>query len=298
MSFQTDTRLSRQKQIHSLAVYHEAVECVTEGAEYRIKFRGPDQMQLSLLIKLPSDFPTAQPHIFIEPCVAHQWVQPSTGRVTQAPGLLNFSPHSDLGMVVGAIRREFEKAESLQVLAPPTAVSRSQESATATNSSSSDPVQAAVAALSREELQEVLDNEVALEKLLLSIDFPPLESITENIKSMKEVITVTAQTNITLETEIETLRDALLCKVEEYHTKKLSLGQTAAKIKMLQSRVEGGVLADQLVRLSVDNEEKSDAIADKFLEKEMPVEEFLAEYIATRQQSHLQKLKADKIKES
>jgi len=297
MSFQTDTRLSRQKQIHSLAVYHEAVECVTEGAEYRIKFRGPDQMQLSLLVKLPSDFPTAQPHIFIEPCVAHQWVQPSTGRVTQAPGLLNFSPHSDLGMVVGAIRREFEKAESLQVLAPPiAAVSRSQESAAATNSL--DPVQAAVAALSKEELQEVLDSEVALEKLLLSIDFPPLESITENIKSMKEVITVTAQTNITLETEIETLRDALLCKVEEYHTKKLSLGQTAAKVKMLQSRVEGGVLADQLVRLSVDNEEKSDGIADKFLEKEMPVEEFLTEYIATRQQSHLQKLKADKIKES
>jgi len=297
MSFQTDTRLSRQKQIHSLAVYHEAVECVTEGAEYRIKFRGPDQMQLSLLVKLPSDFPTAQPHIFIEPCVAHQWVQPSTGRVTQAPGLLNFSPHSDLGMVVGAIRREFEKAESLQVLAPPiAAVSRSQESAAATNSL--DPVQAAVAALSKEELQEVLDSEVALEKLLLSIDFPPLESITENIKSMKEVITVTAQTNITLETEIETLRDALLCKVEEYHTKKLSLGQTAAKVKMLQSRVEGGVLADQLVRLSVDNEEKSDGIADKFLEKEMPVEEFLTEYIATRQQSHLQKLKAHKIKES
>jgi len=297
MSFQTDTRLSRQKQIHSLAVYHEAVECVTEGAEYRIKFRGSDQLQLSLLIKLPSDFPAAQPHIYIEPCVAHQWVQPSTGRITQAPGLMNFSPHSDLGMVVGAIRREFEKAESLQVLPTPV-VSRSQESAETTNTKSTDPVQAAVAALSKEELQEVLDNEVALEKLLLSIDFPPLESITENIKSMQEVISVTAQTNITLETEIETMRDALLCKVEEYHTKKLSLGQTAAKVKMLQSRVEGGVLADQLVRLSVDNEEKSDGIADKFLEKEMPVEEFLTEYIAIRQQSHLQKLKADKIKES
>ena len=184
-----------------------------------------------------------------------------------------------------------------QVLPTPV-VSRSQESAETTNMKSTDPVQAAVAALSKEELQEVLDNEVALEKLLLSIDFPPLESITENIKSMQEVISVTAQTNITLETEIETMRDALLCKVEEYHTKKLSLGQTAAKVKMLQSRVEGGVLADQLVRLSVDNEEKSDGIADKFLEKEMPVEEFLTEYIAIRQQSHLQKLKADKIKES
>jgi len=297
MSFQTDTRLSRQKQIHSLAVYHEAVECVSEGAEYRIKFRGPDQLQLALLIKLPSDFPTAQPHIFIEPCVAHKWVQPS-GRVTQAPGLLNFSPHSDLGMVVGAIRREFEKAESLQVIAQPI-VSRNQESGVgALNKTPSDPVQAALAALSKEELQEVLDNEVAFEKLMLSIEFPPLDSITKNIKSMQEVITVTAQTNITLETEIETLRDALLCKVEEYHTKKLSLGQTAAKVKMLQSRVEGGVLADQLVRLSVDNEERSDAIADKFLEKEMPVEDFLTEYIAIRQQSHLQKLKADKIKDS
>ena len=195
------------------------------------------------------------------------------------------------------IRSSWMKIWCLQVLPTPV-VSRSQESAETTNTKLTDPVQAAVAALSKEELQEVLDNEVALEKLLLSIDFPPLESITENIKSMQEVISVTAQTNITLETEIETMRDALLCKVEEYHTKKLSLGQTAAKVKMLQSRVEGGVLADQLVRLSVDNEEKSDGIADKFLEKEMPVEEFLTEYIAIRQQSHLQKLKADKIKES
>ena len=72
-------------------------------------------------------------------------------------------------------------------------VSRSQEPVVgAANKSPSDPVQAAVAALSKEELQEVLDNEVAFEKLLLSIDFPPLDSITENIKSMQEVITVTA----------------------------------------------------------------------------------------------------------
>jgi hypothetical protein len=35
MAFQTDTRLSRQKQINTLKVFNELVECVTEGTEYR-----------------------------------------------------------------------------------------------------------------------------------------------------------------------------------------------------------------------------------------------------------------------
>lgn len=69
-------------------------------------------------------------------------------------------------------------------------------------------------------------------------------------------------------------------------------------MKALKSRVDGGVLADRLVRLSVENEERSDAIAESFLAKEMPVEEFLSEYVKTRQQSHLQKMKADKIKKA
>lgn len=298
MSFQTDTRLSRQKQINTLKVFNELVECVVEGAEYRIKFRGPDQLQLCLTVKLPPDFPTAQPHVFIEPIVYHSWVQPTTGRIIQAPGLLNFSPHSDLGMVVTAIRREFEKRESLQVLQQqqqpsPAAQTSSHDPA----AGSADPIQAKLLQLSKEELEEIMNNETAFEKLMCSLSYPPLDNLAENIKSMEEVVKVTAETNIQLETEIEASRDALLCKVEEYHTKKLSLGQVFAKVKSLKARVDGAVLADKLVRLSVDNEEKSDSIADKFLAKEMGVEQFLAEYVKTRQESHLQKLKADKIKE-
>jgi len=64
MAFQTDARVTRQKQITSLAVYHEAVETVVEGAEYRIKLRSAEP--LSLLVKLPADFPAGQPLVFIE----------------------------------------------------------------------------------------------------------------------------------------------------------------------------------------------------------------------------------------
>ena len=70
-----------------------------------------------------------------------------------------------------------------------------------------------------------MDNEVALEKLLGSLSFPPLDSLTANIPSMEEVVRLTAQRNMALQEEIEASRDALLCKVEEYHTKKLALGQ-------------------------------------------------------------------------
>lgn len=299
MSFQTDTRLSRQKQINTLKVFNELVECVVEGAEYRIKFRGPDQLQLCLTVKLPAEFPAAQPHVFIEPIVYHSWVQPTTGRITQAPGLLNFSPHSDLGMVVTAIRREFEKRESLQIVqhSPPPGPTAGQTISHDPTVSTTDPIQAKLLQLSKEELQDVLSNEAAFEKVLCSLSFPPLDSLTENIQSMEEVVKVTAETNIQLQTEIEASRDALLCKVEEYHTKKLSLGQVYAKVKSLKARVEGAILADRLVRLSVDNEERSDSIADRFLAKEMEVEQFIAEYVKTRTESHLQKLKADKIKE-
>lgn len=293
MTFQTDVRLSRQKQINTLAVFNELVECVVEGAEYRIQFRSSEQQQLTVCVKLPPDFPAAQPHVFIEPPVFHPWVQLPTGRVSQAPGLLNFSPHSDLGMVVQAIRREFEKCESLQVVPQPrqnTSSSQQQQP------NPTDPVQARLADMTREELQEVLDNEVALEKLVCSLAFPPLDCLTANIPSMEEVVRLTAQRNMALQEEIEASRDNLLCKVEEYHTKKLALGQVQAKVKSLAARVEGPVLAEQLLRLSVQNEEKSDAIADKFLARELPVEEFLAQYIQTRQESHSQKLKADKVK--
>lgn len=282
--------MTRQKQITSLAVYHEAVETVVEGAEYRIQLRSGEP--LSLLVQLPSDFPAGQPQVFIEPPVHHPWVLPTTGRVTQAPGLLNFSLHSDLGMVVNAIKREFEKCDSLKLVSPSTSTTAMESGATP------DPVTAALAAMTREELQEVMESEVAMEKLLLSITFPPLDSITENIKSMKEVIRETAETNMSLETEVERKRDSLLCKVEEFHTTKLALGQAAARVRELGARVEPAVLADRLVRLSVDNEERSDEIAERFLGKELGVEEFLAQYVATRQASHLQKLKADKVKES
>ena len=126
-------------------------------------------------------------------------------------------------MVVTAIRREFEKLDSLQVVA----MASTQPSAS-DPTSNQDPVHDKLAALSKEELQQLLDSDVAMERFMASLAFPALETMVANIANMREVVRVTAETNIQLETEIEMTRDALLCKVEEYHTKKLSLGQVCS----------------------------------------------------------------------
>jgi len=296
MSFTSDTRLSRQRQITTLKVFNASVEEVVEGAEYKVKFRGGNH-DLELVVILPPDFPTSSPPvIFVKPPVHHSWVQSGSGQITAAPGLVNFTPHSDLGMVVNAIRRELEKTENLvvghqqQIMPTP---STKQQDLTLSN----DPVRNKLVGLSRDELLELLDKEEALEKFMMELEYPPLDTMKDNIKSMEENIQTVAESNLSLQSQIEASRDSLLCKVEQFHIEKAELGEAFMKTRELKARADGAVLADKLVRLSVDNEELSDGIADKFLSKQMSVDAFLSEYISSRQKCHLQKLKADKVKQ-
>ena len=118
----------------------------------------------------------------------------------------------------------------------------------------------------------------------------------DNISSMEENIRATAQNNLQLQGQIETYRDSLLNKVQDYHEKKAEMEDHYSKLCEMKQQVSGNVLADKLVRMSVNNEEESDKIADKFLSNELTVEDFLQDYIKIRKECHLQKLKADKVK--
>jgi len=288
MSYNSETRLSRQRQINTLKVFNENVEELIEGSEYKVQFMS-HSLPLALIVRLPPDFPDSPPLIFCSPPVLHPWV--TGGRVSSAPGLVNFTPHSDLGMVVTAIRRELEKVQ-LSVQPNMTPLNAEYQP----QSTSSDLVRSKLADLDKDELQDILDNEGALDKFIEELSYPPLESINDNIKSMEENIKATAEKNIDLQNQIESYRDSLLCKVEEYHTKKSELEGVLAQLDEFKHRVDGGVLADKLLRLSVSNEEESDRVADKFLSKELPVDQFLQDYIKIRQDCHVQKIKADKVK--
>ena len=293
--YSSDTRLSRQRQITTLKVYNETVEETIDNTEYRVKVKCPS-LQLALVVRLPPEFPDLPPVVLCSPPLLHPWVS-TGGRVTGAPGLNNFTPHSDLGMVVAAIRRELEKSPAtLQPGQPGLPSQQQQLQHPQTASSSSDPIVKKLSELDREQIQDILDKDGAMDKFMSDLSYPPLDSMVDNISSMEENIRATAQNNLQLQGQIETYRDSLLNKVQDYHEKKAEMEDHYSKLCEMKQQVSGNVLADKLVRMSVNNEEESDKIADKFLSNELTVEDFLQDYIKIRKECHLQKLKADKVK--
>ncbi|XP_012156942.1 vacuolar protein sorting-associated protein 37A [Ceratitis capitata] len=98
----------RKRQIDTLKVFNDNVVEVAEQEEYCIHFESSGRTLL-LTVKLSVNFPNERPKIVISPTVQHHWVNAATGEVETAPGLLNYSQHSDLGRVVQAIIREYER---------------------------------------------------------------------------------------------------------------------------------------------------------------------------------------------
>ncbi|XP_054727046.1 vacuolar protein sorting-associated protein 37A [Anastrepha obliqua] len=98
----------RKRQIDTLKIFNDNVVEVAEQEEYCIHFESGGRTLL-LAVQLGANFPNERPKLVISPTVQHHWVNSATGEVETAPGLLNYSPHSDLGRVVQAIIREYER---------------------------------------------------------------------------------------------------------------------------------------------------------------------------------------------
>ncbi|XP_036339530.1 vacuolar protein sorting-associated protein 37A-like [Rhagoletis pomonella] len=98
----------RKRQIDTLKIFNDNVVEVAEQEEYCIHFESGGRTLL-LTVQLGANFPNERPKLVISPTVQHHWVNAVTGEVETAPGLLNYSPHSDLGRVVQAVIREYER---------------------------------------------------------------------------------------------------------------------------------------------------------------------------------------------
>ncbi|KAF5298331.1 hypothetical protein FQR65_LT01109 [Abscondita terminalis] len=97
----------RKRQIDTLKIFNDNVTEIQEGSEYRVLFNAAGQ-EFCLRVLLTQDFPNDKPILHLTPVIAHPWVN-SEGDIISAPGLLNFTVHSDLGRVVQVIIREFER---------------------------------------------------------------------------------------------------------------------------------------------------------------------------------------------
>lgn len=97
----------RKRQIDTLKIFNDNVVEVTENTEYKVEFTA-DGKNMSLNVVLGPEFPNEKPAIFINPTIPHPWVGENSNQIVGAPGLVNYTLHSDLGRIVQAIIREFQ----------------------------------------------------------------------------------------------------------------------------------------------------------------------------------------------
>ncbi|XP_073965537.1 vacuolar protein sorting 37A isoform X2 [Choristoneura fumiferana] len=99
----------RKRQIDTLKIFNDNVVELQENTEYKIDF-SINGKNFCLNVILSPDFPNEKPVILVNPCISHPWVAENSNHVVSAPGLIQFTVHSDLGRVVHAIIREFQRS--------------------------------------------------------------------------------------------------------------------------------------------------------------------------------------------
>ncbi|XP_058805587.1 vacuolar protein sorting-associated protein 37A [Phymastichus coffea] len=99
--------VKRKRQIDTLKIFNDNVLELQQDVEYQVLFNAGERC-MAIMVSLSPDFPLEKPVLRVSPPIKHKWCNEHS-EITSAPGLLNFTVHSDLGRVVQAIIREFSK---------------------------------------------------------------------------------------------------------------------------------------------------------------------------------------------
>lgn len=142
---------ARRRQIDTLKIFNEHVIEVSENSEYRVEFSA-NGTNMSLNVILGPEFPTEKPNIYVNPPIVHAWVGDKSNQVIGAPGMINYTQHSDLGRVVQAIIREFQK------YVPSSEEVKSSDASPQSNLSVQSSMFPELNELTIDELHEVLEN--------------------------------------------------------------------------------------------------------------------------------------------
>ncbi|XP_075211374.1 vacuolar protein sorting 37A [Lycorma delicatula] len=315
-----DKSVIRKRQIDTLKIFNANVSEIQEDVEYKVEFLSGGK-PFALIIKLCPEFPLEKPVLKIAPPVSHQWVSES-GEITSAPGLLNFTVYSDLGRVVQAIVREFE-------LRPPPLLSDNSSppscgqqdvgssgaplSPSSYASYSSTPPGGSFRDYATQQVinssQSVMFPELnsmplsELQKLNTSID--RIDEFLESTPAIRE-LNRTREDWITRVEEIskenlskEPLFRQLIKDIEErqevFSQLKNQFEALNAKYQKLADRYSPQSIRESLQAAVVKSDERSEQIAEQFLNGEMDLDTFLVVYGQGRMLSHCRKTKEEKL---
>lgn len=307
----------RKRQIDTLKVFNDNVIEITEGSEYQIQFHSGGN-NLTLIVNLTKDFPNENPIIKISPLIIHPWVN-NEGEVISAPGLLNFTVYSDLGRVVQAITREFERTppplasdQQINNITSPTVpvrdcdnmgrISPNYPSNYLSRHSFSPPptgnvyqtfVFPELKTYSLEELEFLNESEERREEFLEN-----LQKMRDMNKGLDDVISQVedlADLNLSKEKQLEELQKDIDFRIQEVTKLAFENERLNITYQNLSDKYSPENIKDQLKQAAQKSESESERIADAFLKGEIDVDKFVNMYIQSRMLTQTRKTKEEKL---
>ncbi|XP_041970552.1 vacuolar protein sorting-associated protein 37A [Aricia agestis] len=264
----------RRRQIDTLKIFNDNVTEISENVEYKIDFLA-DNRNMSLTVVLGQDFPNTNPSIFVNPAISHPWLSDNTNQVVNAPGLLNFTQHSDLGRVVQAIIREFQKSVP-NIKSENVSANVSPQS----NFNINSLMFPELSELSIEELQEIIENPDLQDKLLESNpQLIELDMETEEVMASIEKI---AQDNISKQQILDDLKTDVLDRISTIVQMKMNYEELNRKHQKLSEVYDPHHIRDCLKVAALKADEDAESIAEQFLLGNIPVETFVSKFSEKR----------------
>lgn len=322
--------LARRKQVNTLHIFNQNVIEVQHDLEYRINFQVGDQVSLSLQILIPPDFPNrSRPLLRLFPVkngvadikLSHPWLG-NDNLVIGSPGLNNFGIHSDLGRVVQAVKREFEKNPPSVIkenspneiklkhdstpTKPPVSTSTGHTKGYDQNCSQigvtvgrvpigGHAVIPEIAKLSEEELKTLQTDQLAFNVFSRQLNVTALSSMEDHSENVKKEIMSFVETNAKLANELNEKKDDYQSKLNDLELSKKVTADMKKGLFEGAQRLTKTALCDNLLAASHEDECESEACADQFLSGNLPIDDFLTKYIQSRTQHHVRKTKHDRL---
>lgn len=290
-----DLSRKREQQIDTLKVFNENVTEISFDKEYSVEF--PTKAgNLSLVINLGTEFPFEKPSMKICPRITHKWVD-ATGEIVLAPGLMNYTVHSDLGRVVQVIRREFELDQSLTLandgsdgFSGNIAIGSVKNAITSLNN---DVEFFSLAKLTSAELLRLNNNVDCLDEFISEL--PSIEASNKNIENTITKIMDLANSNMSKEEPIYNLRSEISKQLETIENYQTSYAGLLTKYVKLSEIYSPQSISDKLKKAALKCDEESERIAEQFLNGDIDCDKFLQVYVKSRTMSYTRKAKEDRL---
>ncbi|CAH2241914.1 vacuolar protein sorting-associated protein 37A-like [Pararge aegeria] len=274
-SYYNDQEIQRKRQIDTLKIFNDNVTELHENAEYRVEFSA-DGRNFSLNVVLTPEFPSEKPSIFVNPVFPHPWLAENSNQVVGAPGLVNYTPHSDLGRVVQVIIREFARCGPNLL----TQEDKSTDTSPQSQYSSQSFMFPELSELTVEELQEIIENPDLQDKLLETT--PQLVELDLETEELMTSIEEIAQDNLTKQQMLDNLKSEVLDRISTIVQMKMNYEELNRKHQKLSEMYDPYRIRHCLKQAALKADEDAESIAEQFLLGNIPVETFIAKFAEKR----------------